>query len=444
MMQATSDDVRIALLNRTASLRIGPSMYIDDQKLKTDSRGHAAFVCQVAHEASNQSGSILLPSKSVIVLKEARQYGLIPTTAGQIKVGEQHRGLAMIMHENLSRSAQFQDIERRLLFHILKAKAAIVTLGLSFQALVRYATTRSQKSALYTCCVMINATGFTVWINSLQEKAMRRMLGLRRRLPRVILMKELGIDLRWSTQFQMDAVMLYQRLCLNPRNAYALPILEEASKYDATWITAVKNLQTNWEIHTMRSTCDMEASTSGRKYRIKKFKVEAVKPAVLAWEDRQFWHAQIQTVQLHNAPIGLTVTDAAALGVPAVSVQVWAQLRLQGFFSKASDGSNNPGPSKCALCGDPNELETAEHLLSACDATATDVESARTAMSAAGRHLVDGYVWTLFVLGNCPKTDLPYCIGLVDTIYHRTLQAQVVPDDISMASSTDQEDYAPK
>ena len=99
------------------------------------------------------------------------------------------------------------------------------------------------------------------------------------------------------------------------------------------------------------------------------------------------------------------------------------------------------GPGRCTLRGNPNELETAEHLLANCDVTSTDILAARRATTA-GQHLVDGYIWTLFSLGNCPISDLQCCVALVDTIYHRTVQAQVILNEIRNTSSSSQEENA--
>ena len=79
MELARNDEVRLALINRASSIRIGLTTYVDDKKFKIVSPGQAQLAARMAQQAADSTGStlVLRPGKTEAVLKEARVRGPI-------------------------------------------------------------------------------------------------------------------------------------------------------------------------------------------------------------------------------------------------------------------------------------------------------------------------------------------------------------------------------
>ena len=59
MMQASSDDVRLAILDEASSMRVRLKQYVDDMKIKVASRAQLAWTLQLVLAAARQARAVL-------------------------------------------------------------------------------------------------------------------------------------------------------------------------------------------------------------------------------------------------------------------------------------------------------------------------------------------------------------------------------------------------
>jgi len=109
--------------------------------------------------------------------------------------------------------------------------------------------------------------------------------------------------------------------------------------------------------------CD-DASTKQLNAELHSHAHTVILPALRASEQR-VWFACPKNMQHWRSfsPDAWTVASLSPWGITIKDAQAWAQLKLQGYFSR-KDG--HPGPSvPCGFCND-SVLETTEHMFLSC------------------------------------------------------------------------------
>ena len=77
------------------------------------------------------------------------------------------------------------------------------------------------------------------FLDAWQDNAAKRLLGLVGPVARVVLLHELGWDLRWCTGTWAKACALRQRILEDPRYAAAAAVITVAARWGQTWTSSV-------------------------------------------------------------------------------------------------------------------------------------------------------------------------------------------------------------
>ncbi|CAE8622581.1 unnamed protein product [Polarella glacialis] len=191
----------------------------------------------------------------------------------------------------------------------------------------------------------------------LQARWLRKVLAVDR-APRCVLMRELGIQSRLSTQAWEAALALHDRVMEDPRLAAEREVLEVAAREDGTWTSAVRAKE--WELGLQRSGAAAgDPKQAILKARLRRHRAQAIREALQADEDRR-WRQQAAQ-QSHWQRFSLTAWTVAGLSHSVDSVealQAYARLKLGHWV-----GLGEP----CCLCG-AVEGQTTSHLVQRCTA----------------------------------------------------------------------------
>ena len=114
-----------------------------------------------------------------------------------------------------------------------------------------------------------------------------------------------------------------------------------------------------------------------------------------------------------RGPRGRTAMDAAAVGANIEEVRRWAQLKVQGCFSRGGRGHHGE-PLPCRLC-DSGVPETAVHLLLDCPG-ALALEAAVVGQQEGWLGRAGGAAWAQLVLGGVEKRGLRNAVRYVAQI----------------------------
>ena len=85
-------------------------------------------------------------------------------------------------------------------------------MDLTYSALLRYITRRTEKSALFGLSLLVHEPTFTTWADALGGNMFRRLLGLVRPICRAALLQEHRQTSRMSTDGWIDAIMVLSRV----------------------------------------------------------------------------------------------------------------------------------------------------------------------------------------------------------------------------------------
>ena len=86
----------------------------------------------------------------------------------------------------------------------------------------------------------ITCPDFTTRIDALGNALAKRLLGCKGSIPRVLLMHELDVSLRLSTEIHCNAAMLFNRIILDERYSDLQAVLNTAKNHKTTWTAAVE------------------------------------------------------------------------------------------------------------------------------------------------------------------------------------------------------------
>ena len=421
MSQCSCDDVRLALLNRACETRVGPALFVDDTRIKTDCRGHASYVSKALEKTADVFAGLLV--KTCVVLRHDCSKDSISTTRVPIEYSSKRASLGYVTDDRHSGIPQMAEIEHKLLGNIPRVINVMSTHGLSMWSLIRYITRRTKSSALFPMVLLVHRQQFASWANALQDKCAHALLDLTGRHKRAVLMHEFGWKIRWSTMTIVEAIMMYKRAYTFDKYKEIVPILEISSHHNGTWATYVISTNDQMRMTNIKARLPTHAaSTNAAKALLSQQKKTVVHPAAARFEQETWWaqHAQLEAMTEIRA--GWTLVEAAAQGCSVYDAQKWAQLRIQNRFTQMSD----PQEGTCRICK-LNHQEDARHLLLVCSGTMPDiVEFCCTFEYAIGPS--GGERWLAQVLGCCCPDQLRTFVELVGRISRAADNHDALPD----------------
>ena len=221
MAQASTDDVRLSLLDRASTHRVGLRQYVDDQRIKVASRGQVAHAIVAAQRAADSAKSLLVrgPGKTEACLSTR---GSDEPVKGTTLVPER-KVLGFMMPPGALGEAHKAQMETKLLRRITQDVAEMETLGLSYATLHRRILRRTLSSALYGMSLVVHTSGYDAWADHLHDTALRRLLGLTRPTARAVLLQEHGCQLRLSCVGWLDAISLWARVSTYAQHEIGMP-----------------------------------------------------------------------------------------------------------------------------------------------------------------------------------------------------------------------------
>ena len=256
--------------------------------------------------------------------------------------------------------------------------------------------------------------------DSLQHKYLRRLLRLHGPVPRCILLSEHDIGRRLSVD--LDAIMLWNRIMTYPKYNRVLQACELAAKHKGTWTAHVVKMMKNCGVITVSLKFRGVGNKphKGQKHTLQRYRKEHVLPALTAWDKNTWWGAQAQREHMSKLPLeGFSVIAASNTGASIAAVRHWAQLKLQGYFSRPGVVEpRHDDPRRCQLCLGSVQ-ESAKHLLVDCPGTDSIEREALlmlppSAQADVGRRI--GATWAQYVLGQCGEGELPVMIEYVHQV----------------------------
>ena len=168
--------------------------------------------------------------------------------------------------------------------------------------------------------------GAVVRLNGLQEALLRQLLDLQIRVPRVLLLQEVGITRRLSAIVLRRALGLWARLELLPSDHPCRVVAGVAVEHHRTWSTVMLNEVAELGIPSPREWAgrDVDLSRPTARRIAKNYAREVVDPVLEAREE-EWREAELRTYP----PRGVgTAADLLNLPIPVASIRAWAQLRL--------------------------------------------------------------------------------------------------------------------
>jgi hypothetical protein len=309
---------------------------------------------------------------------------------------------------------QMADIESRLLGEIPQVSHAMLAYGLSMWAFMRFVTRRTQSSALFPVCLLVHRPLFATWANALQDKCAHAILNMRNRQKRAAILHELGWKMRWSTLLTAEAIMMHKRAHTFDKYKHFVPILEVASTTRTTWTAHVVAVNDQWRLHKIGSRLPVHAkSVQAAKDQLKMQKKSIVIPAAISHDDEVWWSLPTQREALQEIRPGWTVSAAISSGCSLHDSQRWAQLRMQGHFTR-NTAHPDSSDETCRICKG-GMLESERHLMLECPGCMpTFVEFCHEHSFALGPEA--GEDWVAQVLGCCEYENLPFLVQLTGTL----------------------------
>jgi len=176
MQAASSDSVRLAMVDRSASIIVGLRQYLDDQKCKVAGRAQTRLTFEAILQQSARQGECLRfgPGKTEIVARfsDCRPIGLCQFTTT-------HRSLGFTIDERHDGETHLRSMESSLvptwLSHISTLRDLRAPLSLALLVHKQCTT----PSTMHSAELLIFRRDFDKRANALQEKAGRLLLGFK-------------------------------------------------------------------------------------------------------------------------------------------------------------------------------------------------------------------------------------------------------------------------
>ena len=360
--RASSDTCRLILLDLAAPTKRSIRSFMDDTRIPVASHGHATRAINLLQHEAALEQYMYKPSKCSIVASGFSQRAPVMLQGQEVNYCNEAVQLGISLDTRFDGGAHLQLLMSRGPGRMKCLLAELINLGMPMQALLTSMRTRMTPAATFGIELVVQVPYADKLLNALQAKWLRSALGCHS-VPRVVMMAELGIQDRLSATAWARALMLRRRSHLDPRYAQEDEIFKLAESCPSSWASAVKRKEIELGLATVPHGCD-DASTKQLKAKLHSHAHTVILPAIRASEHR-LWYACPKNIQHWRSfpPDAWTVASLSLWGVTIKDAQAWAQLKLQGYFSR-QDG--HAGPSvPCSFCND-DLLETTEHMFLSC------------------------------------------------------------------------------
>ena len=396
MQNASSDAVRLRLLDVASSVRVGARAFVDDSRAKVASRAQCrttlAAYCRAEQTYQGRlrygPGKTAIQAEGILDSRQVGQavfqdsYECLGVWRGTGRAGEKHL-------RELARVCESTGIQ-----HV----SALLRAELGFCMARDCVELATLPAILYGAELCAHLPDFEKTVNRAQEQLARKLLGISGPAPRAVILHEVGWSSRWSTTYRARAAMLWTRINTDSRYSDAARVCAVAADHPGTWSCWVVNWLRDRGIEALGEAAPSlrGAAHAARKRQWSTYNTRLVQPAAAAEDEA--WRAQEPQrgyLQAHGTT-RWRACDLAEAGAPDRSLRAWAALRVTGGFERTLRGARIP----CRLCG--AEEETASHLIQRCQ------RAGRHAAAWAGRlgvELPDASRREEWWLGGCPAAD---------------------------------------
>jgi hypothetical protein len=241
MQNAASDADRLCLLDLGSPVKVGLRQYSDDNKVKSSSDGmlDVGAECLSAAVRSIRGAFKFGPGKTEL---PARGLPDLPGPEMLTGVAHQcdiHTGLGAPVDTALRMSPLLCQVDARGDFSMRSHFCAADGLGLPPEVLVLSLKKRIEPKSTYAAVFLVVRQDWEKRLDALPDRWIWAFLDLRKRVPRSLLMQELGLSSRLSARVFERAVGLLGRIHQLPCTHIVSKVATVAAKHTSTWTTAV-------------------------------------------------------------------------------------------------------------------------------------------------------------------------------------------------------------
>ena len=378
MVVAGTDTTRLLLLDIASTITRGARSYVDDTRAPVSSHGHAEAVVRTLADVASKQQYSYKASKMAVTAADFKRTAPIPLQGAGVEYKDHYVALGIADPIRPMGAGHLALIAGRAPYMFLSHMASLREAGLPLSAVLKSIQVRLIPAVFHGLELVMHHTAAPKILNSIQATWLKALLGLDSSVPRIILMRELGIQERLSSIGWCRALALRSRILADPKFASERSIVHLAEAEPDTWSAATADLASVIALPPLQHLHD--GTSAARKQRQRTFTRQVIAPAVQRWEHRS-WRSQPKHDRYlaeHPAtrwyPTNLQDED-----LDQADLCAWAQLKLQGHWSPEEQVGPGPRPV-CGLCKSDTP-ETRTHLFHACRA-------ARAAFSS----LLDGIV----------------------------------------------------
>ncbi|CAE7837306.1 unnamed protein product [Symbiodinium sp. CCMP2592] len=360
--RASSDTCRLILLDLAAPTKRSIRSFMDDTRIPVASHGHARRAVNLLQDVAALEQYMYKPSKCSIVASGFSQRAPVMLQGQKVNYCNEAVQLGISLDTRFDGAAHLQLIMSRGPGRMKCLLAELINLGMPMQALLTSMRTRMTPAATFGIELVVQVPYADKHLNALQAKWLRTALGCYS-VPRIVMMAELGIQDRLSATAWARALMLRRRGRLDPRYAQEEEIFKLAESCPSSWASAVKTKEIELKLPLVPQGCD-DVSIKQLKSKLHSHARTVVLPAIRD-NERRMWFDNPKNLQHWKSfsPDAWRVASLSWWGIMIKDAQAWAQLKLQGYFSR-QDG--HAGPSvPCSFCNE-DVLETTDHLFLSC------------------------------------------------------------------------------
>ncbi len=360
---AGNDSTRLRMLDLSSRTQVAFKQFLDDSSTHGSSWGALAASMRVYMAAM---GKLRATAKHGKNKTGFHSFGLfasmsIACGSGTAPCVTSRMCLGIPLESSLTFSLLLSQVESRSRAGLLKVLCALDLAGMPLHAILHSLNRRVLPKSPFGSELLMLRPDMAERMNALQDSLLRMVLDLQFRVPRALLLLELGVPRRLHMEVWPRAFSLEARTELLDESHICRSTMTAAAAHRNTWAALIARERVRLDMPSIRDWAGRgdPLTRAARKRIAKQYCQEVVKPIVDASE--KAW-LQGELVRHPARGMGI-VADLLTEPVPLQCLRGWAQLRLQGQFTNRAEGYARA--RECAACGEAAP-PAASHLLGSC------------------------------------------------------------------------------
>ena len=361
------DTTRLILLDLASPLRRTIRSFMDDTRCPVASHGHAVNSSGILEDVASRQQHCYKADKMAITAQGFSRTRPIPLQGGLVQYTDRHTSLGNTVAAAPTGIDHLTVITKRSKQRLVQFITYCECAGLSMAVLLLALDARFMPEVCHGIELVMHYPNAPKLLNALQASWLHQIIGLQNKMPRVVLMVDLGVLDRLSAYGWIRALKLRERIRADNRYSKEEAIFRAASHEPGTWAAALEDMETRLGLGQVVSF-PPAATKFVRRERMKQHSRNVIIPAV-AEEERRCWleTAENNRHWLNYERSGWTVYHLSQQGCSYSDLCSWARPKLQGHFTVDQEGEHSGPHPSCRLC-DAMTPETSMHLFNECPA----------------------------------------------------------------------------